>query len=267
MQYPLKPMSLGEILDTAFQVFTRNFLMLAGVGILMQAITYGLMFVMAFAVLSDGAPTLIGLILTSILGIVPLLLITPFGTAVSTKIIADRYLGKPTSMGAAFAFAFRILLPLLGAILLAGLLTTIGFICLIIPGIILSLRFALVGPAAVVEGRGGTTALRRSGELVQGEYGKIFLMMIIIGFASGIVQYAVGVGLDPESWLGIIVPQIAAAVIGAYGATVWTITYFERRCAKEGFDLQVLAEALGEEIEFPDIEEETDEDDAWATEQ
>jgi hypothetical protein len=263
MQYPLKPMSLGEILDTAFKVFTKNFVLLAGIGILMQVVAFGLAFAVTILAIESEAPMWI----TFVLLMVPLILITPFATAVSTKVIADRYLGLPTGIGSAFAFAFRILIPLLGAILVAGLLTGIGLLCLIIPGVILAIRFSLVGPATVVEQRGFLTALRRSGQLVSGEYGKIFGLMVILWIASALVDAGVTATLGADTWTTTVVGQLIAAVIGAYASTVWTITYFERRCDKEGFDLQLLANALGEEVEISEEQEEVDEDDSWATEQ
>ena len=263
MQYPLKPMSLGEILDTAFKVFTKNFILLAGIGILMQVIVFALAAGITFLALAAEVPLWVMVVML----MVPMILITPFASAVSTKVIADRYLGIPTGIGPAFKFALRILFPLLGAIMVAGLLTGIGLICLLIPGIILAIRFSLVGPATVVEGKGYLTALRRSGQLVSGEYGKLFGLMVILWIASAVVDASVGAILGADTWPATIVGQILAAIIGAYASTVWVITYFERRCDKEGFDLQLLANALGEEVEFPDIQEEVDEDDSWATEQ
>lgn len=261
MQYPLKSMSLGEILDISFKVFTRNFASLAGIAVIMQAVTFGIVFVAAsFAITSDAAAIVAVLVV-----FIPLLLVAPLTTAVSTKIIADRYLGLETGIGSAFSYAFRIFLPLLGAIFLASMLTGIGFLLLIIPGIYLMLRFVLVSPAAVVEQRGGTRALARSGELVKGSYGKVFFLALILGILGMIVQYTVALVFGEASALGVLLTQGVAAVLGAYGSTVWTITYFERRCALEGFDLQILAKSLGEEVEFEQIEEDIADSD-WGTE-
>ena len=60
-----------------------------------------------------------------------------------------------------------------------GLIVFLGFIALIIPGVILGLRFALVDMVVVLEGINGSNARRRSTELTKRKRWKIFGATII----------------------------------------------------------------------------------------
>ncbi|HEX8118643.1 MAG TPA: hypothetical protein VF521_15315, partial [Pyrinomonadaceae bacterium] len=55
------------------------------------------------------------------------------------------------------------------------LVTTFGYILLIVPGIIFSLMFSVSVPAAIVERLGAVDAMRRSYELTKGYKGLIFI--------------------------------------------------------------------------------------------
>ena len=59
----------------------------------------------------------------------------------------------------------------------------LGFVLLIVPGIIFSLWFYVLVPVVVLEGVTGTAALGRSRELMRGNLGKAFL----VGFWQGLL--------------------------------------------------------------------------------
>jgi uncharacterized membrane protein len=68
--------------------------------------------------------------------------------------------------------------------LLAGFLIVLGCIALIVPGIVLSVRYALLDPVVVMEGAGSDEARRRSTELTKGFRWQIFWVWILyfVGF-------------------------------------------------------------------------------------
>jgi len=67
---------------------------------------------------------------------------------------------------------------------LGGIL--IGFVCLIVPGIILALMWSMIGPIAVVEGKGIIATFRRSKELTTGALRDIFLVIAVITVGTSI---------------------------------------------------------------------------------
>ena len=54
-----------------------------------------------------------------------------------------------------------------------------GFLLLILPGIFFALRWSLVIPAAVLERIGLRAAMGRSAALVEGHYGRVFMIFFL----------------------------------------------------------------------------------------
>lgn len=71
---------------------------------------------------------------------------------------------------------------------MSGLLQTIGFLFLIIPGIIIGLSLELVYPVAVLENRSASGVLRRSYELTKGHRWKILGASIIIALLVAVIS-------------------------------------------------------------------------------
>jgi hypothetical protein len=114
----------------------------------------------------------------------------------------------------------------------------------------------------VIEGLGPVDALRRSKQLVQGYWWRVFgtvvLMGILVSILQAIPQYlfaAIG-GLilvtEPGSSAGIIVGQVFSnigtavgwALFGAVTFIALTIVYYDLRVRKEALDLEVLTERM-----------------------
>jgi len=82
-------------------------------------------------------------------------------------------------------------LPVLAVVALLGLGgILIGFVCLIVPGIILALMWSMIGPIAVVEGKGIIATFRRSKELTTGALRDIFLVIAVITVGTSIFRWA-----------------------------------------------------------------------------
>ena len=97
----------------------------------------------------------------------------------------ERQVGYFESMRAGFRSWGRLFLTMLVADLLIGL----SCLLLILPGIILALRYALLGVVVVLEGRQGESARRRSTELMEGRmwgvFGIILALYVAIFFIVG----------------------------------------------------------------------------------
>jgi len=128
--------------------------------------------------------------------------------------------------------------PQLGSIILAGVLAglgiAVGFVLLIIPGLILMTLWVLVIPVVTLERTGAGAAFGRSRELVRGYGWNVFgviVLTILILLASEIVLAIVLSPLD--DWLGsfasnIVGGSLTAPIVGL----VWTLLYFRLRQAK-----------------------------------
>ncbi|MCU1266465.1 MAG: hypothetical protein JWM21_2783 [Acidobacteria bacterium] len=79
--------------------------------------------------------------------------------------------------------------------LLATILQTLGYICLIVPGVILTLGFEVIYPLAALEDLGPIEILKRSYSLTKGYKGNIFgvrfvfgLLLLVVALPAGFVS-------------------------------------------------------------------------------
>jgi heme/copper-type cytochrome/quinol oxidase subunit 2 len=130
----------------------------------------------------------------------------------------------------------------------------------VIPGIILAVGLALAVPVVVLEPRmSASAALSRSWELTRGARWRIFGLGMTLVVLIYVPVLAIG-GLFalamPQAAGANYGPAVAATVIGiAVGGLVQmfiypllycvlTVTYYDLRVRKEGFDLELLASTL-----------------------
>jgi hypothetical protein len=104
-----------------------------------------------------------------------------------------------------------VLLPLMGVSVLFAIGVGIGFVLLIIPGLILLVMWSVVAPVTVVERPGVLAAFARSRELVRGNGWTVFGVIVLLGLAVVVVSVAAG---------------LAAASLGSVGGAVieWAVT-------------------------------------------
>jgi hypothetical protein len=153
--------------------------------------------------------------------------------------------GRRFSVGALLRVGLERAIPVLLAGLLAGLLTVVGGVLLIVPGIIVFCATAVAIPAVVAESRGPIDAIRRSFRLTKGRRLSIALAFLVMGLvawtvsALGLLPMALGGGM-PSAVAGFV-----AFVVGAIAAPLWillpAVAYHDLRVAKEGVATAELA--------------------------
>jgi hypothetical protein len=117
---------------------------------------------------------------------------------------------------------------LLGASLLYGIVVVIGFLLLVVPGLIAVARFSLIVPLVMIEGRGVRDAFARSAELVRGNTGSVLVVVLVANVIASIAGAIVTVafGFLPQFgavWVG---GTVAGAVAVPYEAHVLTVLYY-----------------------------------------
>ncbi len=92
------------------------------------------------------------------------------GTALlTTAVAASMRLGQGQDIGPgeAFSAGVKAWVKTVGPLLIAGIMTGLGFLLLLVPGFILLARYSLVIPVVLYEGQSSSAALSRSTELVK----------------------------------------------------------------------------------------------------
>ena len=240
---PLRPLTLGEILDVSFGLYRSMFLTLLVVGVTVHLVpvmiqTYlqasGRIFLLDLAMLGYW---LVAIIMNSL------------GVAATTSIISEAYLGRRITAGEALRRALPLIWPLLVISLLSSLLVGVGFMLLIVPGVILLSGLLLASVAMVVEHPPrATTAMARSWELSRGYKGQVFGTVLVAFLLLLVPRIAVSTvwglsGGSKTSLLPVLVSAILEVAVYPYLYTVITLVYYDLRIRKEGFDLDLLAQA------------------------
>ena len=121
-----------------------------------------------------------------------------------------------------------------------------GMILCIIPGIIFAFWFMLAQHVAVLEGISGSEALGRSKVLMKGNYGTGFALGLVVGIINACIVLAANFIPQPHA------QAVALAFVQGITTLVATcavvVFYFSCRCKVENFDLQVLADAVGADV-------------------
>lgn len=248
MRYEIRAMSAGEILDTGLRLVRTHFVPLVGISAIVNVPLSVLQSVLGNdATASAGAmsPTAMALAIVTLLGFV---VVAPIVQTAITVLLGDVYLGRETSIGAAFRRSLAIVLPVIGTSFLAGLLAIPAFLALLIPGIWFALGLSVLSPVMILERRFGMSAIRRSLALVAGNRLRALGIGVIVTVLS--VALAAGTGLvgDASPWLSGLAVGLASSVTSAFAAAVFVVFYFEIRSRKEAFEIDGLSRLVGEPL-------------------
>ncbi len=253
MTQVLTPLSLGELLDRTVQLYRRHFAVFVGIVALPQVLLLPLQLGNLWSRQGNGInlATASGVLLLGLLSIV-LMALAQGATVVS---VSRLYLNQPTSIRESYQHVTARAVTLVGLLLAVGLLCALGFILLILPGILLALRWSLVVPAAVLENTNVADSMSRSAALTAGDrvriFGIYFVYFVLAIVFSSIWQIPVFVAVlaagrsaaNPPFWTQVV--QVCGAfatnvLIGPLLTIAISLVYYDERVRKEAFDLEHL---------------------------
>lgn len=253
----LQPMSVGDILDTAFRLYRNRlvtYLMIALVvylpyALVMAVMRAGLDSLNAHAGATPGLGAVIALSGVAIAGtLVFVLIVYPLSTAALVQNISSTYLGQRIGAIESYRRGARRLLSLLGAQVLVALLLMAGVLLCVFPVVYFWLAFMVVPVVVVLEPTKATQSLSRSRQLMTNNFGKGFL----VGLAVTLLSFAINFGAATAFRL-LPIPRPLIAFLSTLSDSlalplqtgVIVLLYYDLRIRKEGFDLQHLAQSIG----------------------
>jgi hypothetical protein len=272
----LRPLSVGEIIDASFQVYRRYFGALATIVIVCNGVP---LLLQVFVGAAGGPPqhpllafgySIMYLVLGSV------------ATAATVFVVSESYLGRAITAREALNLAAPFVGRVVTASILLGLLVVCGIVILVVVpgvvfrplavvGVIVFLVLGVVGlcsfvvttPALVLEGLpSAAAAIRRSWDLTRGYRLKILSLLFLLCVIMMLPWMAVtglGAFVGALAALGGAGAARIAVVIAGVGLVIGglvlfflqpllhgalTISYYDLRVRKEGFDLEVLASSL-----------------------
>ncbi len=161
--------------------------------------------------------TLIGLIATTLF------------TGMVVELVADVQDGRRDATPGQL---LRAATPVIGSLILValavGVLTVIGFVLLIVPGLIALTVWSVAAPIVVLERPPGLKAMRRSRELVAGNGWPTFGVIFVLGVAVAIVAGAIEIAAESAgTGVGIVVRVVVGVLTAPLSALAAAVLYFE----------------------------------------
>jgi hypothetical protein len=270
---PLRPLSLGEILDGAVETIRRDprttLVLGATVVGVQQAIGVPVQYVAQDLSLSPASGSGPAALLTQLLALsTSTIVLYVVSTALSVVlagavsiVVGEAVQGRRADLAAVWVRLRRRLPALLGLGFGIALASGIGLVALGIGAVFVFVVTAVAAPALVLEDVSLRQAVRRSWELTTGDFWRVLgvralgsgvsaLMTLVLGLPFTIAAVALGAspfgsGATPLPALTLTAlgALVAGAVAGPFGGAVDGLLYVDRRMRAEGLDIDRAQQA------------------------
>ena len=241
--------TIGSAISTTMGVFGRHIIAFSLIPAVMfvPAVIIGVLIVFAFGLQGalSGNPNDIhgGLILAAFIFVLlyAAAMVVAMGALAygTVQDLRHQYAG----IGACLSRGFGSVVPLVLAAWGVSILAMLGFILLVVPGLMIWTALAVVGPAIVAERLGAGAGMRRSSELTKGRRWSVFGAILVTGLCINVISYILTHVLGPmlgQGLNGILSIVVTMVGVGFQGVLV-AVIYFQLRVEKEGASLDEIA--------------------------
>lgn len=213
----VQPIVPGTVVSRIFEIYRDQFGVLFPTAVLL----YALQFVI-YLVLSPAA----GIALVVLFWALSILY-----QGMVVELVQDIQDGRRDhSIGQLLRSVDEVFWPLVGVSILLALGVGIGFVLLIIPGLVLLVMWSVVAPVTVLERPGVFAAFGRSRELVRGNGWNVFGVIVLVFVIVFLVSIAAGVAASGLGSVGRALVQWAVnSAIAPIAALSASVLYFELR--------------------------------------
>jgi hypothetical protein len=256
--YELRPMTIGTLLDRAFTILRRRFVLFAGITLVACTIP-DLVIGFAQTALVRRSIALSGSV-GNIYATNLIVLLLAYTAAMCSQAVASHavlalYLGEEITIGQAFARTRSSFARLLGLALLSALALSLAFLLCFLPCVFVAVLWCIATPALALESLAPAAALRRSSQLVRRHRGRALVLGLLVSVLLMAVMalLVTPVAVIMSSSGGAMRDLLPAAraftsIAGPIGNLLLVtlanvlvaVFYFDLRIRKEGFDVESL---------------------------
>jgi hypothetical protein len=229
-----RPRDAGALLRDSLVVYLRHFWTFLALGALVVVPAEVIVSGVGLDQLTagyDSSPTFAE---AAIPAVVSYLVVAPLITAICVYALRSIAAGGSPGAREAIVKGFEQFSPIFFAVLLAALGILLGAV-LIVPGLILFVRWYFVPQTVVLEGAQGTAALRGSSRVVQGFWWRTFGLIVLVNVVALVFAVILGAPFtaaadraDRAVW-ALVGEIIASSVVQPFGALYSTLLYFDLR--------------------------------------
>ncbi len=257
-----RPMSTGEILDVAFGLYRRHLATLVTLSVLLTGLPLLLFTGVTGYLVVTSPDNVLGILLVFMAVLVGYVVLAQLALGASMVVVSQGYLGRTIGAGPAIRETLSRLGTLIAAGFLVGLVSVLGFMLMIVPGVILLCGLVITTPVVMLESPGGVFgAMGRAWNLSQGYRWRMFLLLLVGVVLSVVVIIGMNIliglafggatGFQPgvtPNYTVVLAQQglqlLANMLIAPLPHCILTVAYYDLRIRKEAFDLEMLASTL-----------------------
>jgi hypothetical protein len=228
-----RPRSVADIIGEALDIYQRY-------PLLFLALALGVIAPYELAVLAAtgrGPLTSGGNVgVTYLLLLLDTAMVGPLVSALNIHAVVLVGQQRTPRLGEVVTRALRVLPVVAAAVIVSALGIALGFFALIIPGILLWLRWSVVAQVAAIEHEGWIPSLERSRELTRGRYLHVLGLLLIVGLLSaGISLTFAAIPLGSTAGAASVAVGIASRTLTAsLSALALALLYFDLRARLAG---------------------------------
>jgi hypothetical protein len=220
-------LDVGRVFERIFAIYRDQFTLLIPAALVVfvpVAIINGIVYA--------GDVSLAGVLLIAVIGTIATYWFQGMVVEAARDILDDR---RDYTVGTLVRSAVPVIAPLFLAGILAGLAFLIGFVLLIVPGLIVLTFFAVVAPVIVIERTGVIEAFGRSVALVRGNAIQVFgviVVLFLLQFIVGAVIQAVANDVS-DSFAAYALADLAVRLLVApLSALAASVLFFELKAIR-----------------------------------
>jgi hypothetical protein len=298
----LRPLTIGELIDRTFQLYRRHFIQLFLFSALIYSLRFLLAVITAFLGWQQGGQQLFKNPKTLMLALpvyTAVLILMKLGEGALVYYVSELYLGRAPLLKDGFRSLRNRVWPMLWTTFQKTVVTTLAFslaagpfivlgvkwrhltwqlvssmllasVVLLIPGLILAVRYLLTDQVVMLENGSGWPAVRRSSALIRYDPGlgfmywgetRISILLLVIAVASILIGVMSSIpalisripgllhgnytAMDMNIPTGVrvithLLNFLGTSLVAPLFAVVKTAFYYDVRIRKEGFDLEIL---------------------------
>jgi hypothetical protein len=269
MKFPLGAMTLGDVLDRGLKLLLGRLPLFLGINALMWSplLIFNLLLPFLLSNLG-GAAQIAGIVGLLLVALFSGIFLVPLANAASLTVAINEYLDRPTDFNSAIQTGFRHLPSLIGTAFLTSLITTVGYMLCVAPGLYFAATYFITSQVVVAESKAMMPAMSRSSQLVDGHRWRALGVFIIVSIITQVLAMIIVMPLAmlmpaqevvmTDKGMNILHHPLNAAIhnisafpiqviFGAYMSICATLFYLDLRIRKEGLDLQIAAEQMKSE--------------------
>ena len=252
-------LGVGKIVSDSFSILFKNLIAIVILGFVPSLIGLIISSVFLGASVTLGVPTddpfpaagfsAFGVVFSSIIQ----LAIQGITIALLVQLAYDAKLGRAITPAAYVGPALRNVVPITVLSLVIGILAGIGFMLLIIPGLILYAMYCVTTPAILID-KAGFGAMGRSASLTKEYRWPIIGVLIVLGICtlalSFVITFVIGMiiaALGPGAFgvvAGLVIYALMTAITYGLSGIGAALIYARLRDIKEGVSVDSLADVF-----------------------